>query len=92
MCAEREPLECHRTILVSRELVAQGIEVAHIHADGNLGPHAEAVRRLLKLVGLPEQDLFRSQSESIEQAYAMQEERVAYVDEQLAREVPEGEL
>ena len=27
MCAEKEPLECHRTILVSRHLAALGIEI-----------------------------------------------------------------
>src|SRR5579863_6587355 len=27
MCAEKEPLECHRTILVSRQLVVLGIAV-----------------------------------------------------------------
>ena len=33
MCAEKEPLECHRTILVARYLVALGINVWHIHLD-----------------------------------------------------------
>ncbi len=27
MCAEREPLECHRTLLISRELESAGIKV-----------------------------------------------------------------
>src|SRR5260370_29901262 len=30
MCAEREPLECHRTILVSRRLCEDGLRVMHI--------------------------------------------------------------
>ncbi len=34
MCAEREPLDCHRTLLVARELEAIGMPVAHILADG----------------------------------------------------------
>ena len=82
MCAEREPLECHRTILVSRELASTGTPVAHIHADGRLEPHAGAMRRLLELLGLPEQDLFRSQSELIDGACRKQEERIAYVNKQ----------
>ena len=28
MCAEREPLDCHRTILVSRELVRAGVAIS----------------------------------------------------------------
>jgi uncharacterized protein (DUF488 family) len=83
MCAEREPLECHRTVLVSRELEAIGTHVLHIHADGHLESHADAISRLLQLLGLFERDLFRSQSELIEEAYAKQEARIAYVDERL---------
>lgn len=89
MCAEREPLECHRTLLVSRELVAAGTPVVHIHGDGHVETHVDAVRRLLLMLRLPEKDLFRTQSELIEEAYARQEERVAYVDEQFAHEARE---
>jgi uncharacterized protein (DUF488 family) len=80
MCAEREPLECHRTLLVGHELAASGVPVVHIHDDGRLESHADAMKRLVTLVGLPDHDLFRSQSELIEQACAAQEKRVAYVD------------
>ena len=90
MCAEREPLECHRTLLVSRELAAAGISVVHIHDDGHLESHPDAMKRLLTLVRLPDQDLFRSQSELIEEACAFQESRVAYVDVKLAREADQG--
>lgn len=90
MCAEREPLECHRTLLVGRELVATEIPVVHIHDDGHLEPHADAMKRLLTLVGLPAQDLFRSESELIEEACADQEKRVAYVNEQLVHEADKG--
>ena len=85
MCAEREPLECHRTLLVSRELMAAETPVVHIHADGHVERHDDSMRRLLRLLGLPEQDLFRTQSDLIEEAYARQELRVAYVDERLVR-------
>lgn len=91
MCAEREPLECHRALLVARELAAIGVSVAHIHADGHLEPHEDAVRRLLELIGLKE-DLFRSQLDVIDEAYARQEVRVAYVDNQLVRKTQEAEL
>ena len=49
------------------------------------------MKRLLQILGLPEQDLFRSHSELIEEAYARQEKRIAYVDEQLLREEREAE-
>ena len=79
MCAEREPLDCHRTILVARELEKLGVPIMHILHDGLLEPHSEAMQRLatqLKLVG---KDLFRTQAELIEEAYEAQGARVAYV-------------
>jgi uncharacterized protein (DUF488 family) len=81
MCAEKEPLECHRTILVARALVEHGVNVAHILADGKLEPHGDSMMRLLGVLGLPQKDLFRSRQELIAQALALQEERIAYVDE-----------
>lgn len=90
MCAEREPLECHRALLVSRELVAAGIKITHIHADGRLETHADAINRLLRLVKLPDSDLFRSPLELIEEAYEKQEQRVAYAEESRENERVEG--
>lgn len=90
MCAEKEPLECHRTLLVARALDAEGIEVAHIHADGRLEPHAAAMDRLLDLTGLPREDLFRSRADLVAEALARQEEAVAYVDAKLAAEAAEN--
>lgn len=86
MCAEREPLECHRTVLVSRELQIVGLSVMHIHSDGNLESHEEAMQRLMRLLKMSEGDLFRTQDDLMEEAYKKQEARIAYVDEHLARE------
>ncbi len=80
MCAEREPLECHRTILVSPVLEEEGLPVAHIHADGRLESHEEAMDRLIDLVGLSYDDLFRSREEIVAEALLRQEGRVAYWD------------
>ena len=84
MCAEKEPLECHRTLLVARALTEQGVDVAHILPDGRLEPHENTLERLIELVGLPTQDLFRSRQQLLDDALARQEQRIAYVDEQLA--------
>jgi uncharacterized protein (DUF488 family) len=86
MCAEKEPLDCHRTLLVARALDERGVEVAHILADGRLESHRDAMERLLDLTGLPHQDLFRSREDLIAEALARQEEKVAYVDEKMAAE------
>lgn len=83
MCAEREPLDCHRMLLVGRELAAEGVSVAHIHADGHTESHDEAEERLVAVLKLPPFDMFRSHEDVIDEAYAKQERKVAYVDPDL---------
>ncbi len=80
MCAEKDPLICHRTILVCRQLVAHGLKVEHILEDGRLESHKEALSRLLEELGLPERDLFRSRNEIIEEAYTRRGQKIAYTE------------
>lgn len=39
LCAERDPLTCHRAVLVSRCLSNRGLDVQHIHGDGSVESH-----------------------------------------------------
>ena len=88
MCAEKEPLHCHRTLLVARALDARGVEVTHILPDGGLEPQAGAMERLLsEFDPAPEGDLFRRQQprdELIAEAVARQAERVGHTLERSA--------
>ena len=68
MCAEKEPLECHRTL-------------SHIHANGRLETYEAAMERLLDITGVPREDLFRSRQELLVEALVRQEQHIAYVDE-----------
>ncbi|MHC4660683.1 MAG: DUF488 domain-containing protein [Planctomycetota bacterium] len=80
MCAEKEPLDCHRTILVSRELIKCGVNVQHILPDGKTEEHADTEQRLLKLVG-DDTNLFeqsKEPSELLEIAYKQQENRISH--------------
>ena len=85
MCAEKDPLDCHRTILVARELVASGADVTHILEDGSLEPHDETIKRLSEQLRLPVHDLFLTADELENRAYAEQERRIAYVEEETAQ-------
>ena len=89
LCAEKEPLECHRTILVAPALQDAGIDVVHILADGTLERHRDTMDRLLDLVGLPREDLLRSHDELVAAAMARQEQKIAYVDSNRVTEAPE---
>ena len=80
MCAEKEPLDCHRTILVSRALQARGIEVRHILADGAAEDNLSTERRLLKMENM-EASLFEAQGEREElvgKAYDQRGKKIAY--------------
>jgi uncharacterized protein (DUF488 family) len=51
MCTEREPLDCHRCLLLARELAARGMTIGHILQDGTIESHAATEERLLTLAG-----------------------------------------
>lgn len=78
LCAEKEPLACHRTILVSRHLHETGIKVVHILEDGALEDHESLLLRLLQAHGMQEQNLFHSKDELIDMAYQKQADDIQY--------------
>lgn len=78
LCAEREPLECHRCILVARNLQSHGLDILHILGSGEAEPHNKTEERLLKLHGLENEELFRSRRSLLDEAYARQAARIAY--------------
>jgi uncharacterized protein (DUF488 family) len=77
MCAEREPLDCHRCLLVSRALAERGLAIGHILADGAIEPHTATEARLLELTGEPS-DLFVPGGERLAAAYRRRARAVAY--------------
>lgn len=79
MCAEKDPLNCHRTILVARELVALGKRVNHILADGEIETHEAAMNRLCTQLNIGE-DLLRTPEELENDAYSAQEAKMAYTN------------
>lgn len=86
MCAEKEPLDCHRTLLVSRALELLGVFIVHILSDGSTEAQPQTMARLLDLVGLPQVDMFRSHDELVATACELQERKIAYVDEALTEQ------
>lgn len=81
MCAEKEPLDCHRTILVARRLAERGVAIEHILENGETERHEDTIGRLVDLVGLDRSDLFRSEEDIVADAYRLREREVAYEDE-----------
>ncbi len=81
MCAEKDPLDCHRAVLVARQLYKLGIQVQHIHADGHLETHAEMENRMLQILKMSDSDMFNSREEILRDAYRVRGEQIAYQDE-----------
>jgi uncharacterized protein (DUF488 family) len=79
MCAEGDPLQCHRTLLIARALAERGLPVAHIERNGLSTSQAELEARLIRIVGLWD-NLLRSRDELLSEAYDLQAKRVAYVE------------
>ena len=79
MCVEKDPLTCHRTILVCRHLRREGdLSILHILEDGQTESHEESEMRLLRLARMEQGDLFKSFQEQLEEAYDYQGRRIAY--------------
>ncbi len=84
MCSEKEPLDCHRTLLVSQSLSDLGVEVAHIHADGKIESQSDVLNRLLRNYNLDAPDLFGVETDRLQEALLKQEKKIAYCDEQMS--------
>jgi hypothetical protein len=78
MCSERDPLDCHRCLLVARALAARGVSVGHILHDGGIESHAATEQRLLEGAA-EDNDLFTTgQDERLAAAYRRRARAVAY--------------
>ncbi len=78
MCAEKDPITCHRSILVCRNLASRGINIKHLLSDGKTEDHQESEQRLLKLFKLNHPDMFRNEQQRLNDAYKLQGEKIAH--------------
>ena len=77
LCAEADPVTCHRTVLVCRSLSAKGLEISHIHGNGRLETQEELTCRLLRMTGFAQGDFFAS-GNALDRAYEKQGRKIAY--------------
>lgn len=79
MCAEKEPLDCHRTILICRHLQKNIPNIQHILGDGSLKTHSQIEQDLIDMTQA--NNLFnaeKNQAALIDEAYAMRQQNIAY--------------
>ncbi len=70
MCAEKDPLNCHRMILICRHLRAEKLKIKHILADGLLESQREAEQRLIETLSV---------EQLLELAYDKQSQKKAHI-------------
>lgn len=88
MCAEKDPVMCHRAIMVSQGFKNFGYKINHILYDGSFQTQEDIENRLLNLY-FPERrqlGLFENKSEDeyIKEAYQKQNEKIGYKKERAA--------
>src|SRR5262249_17638429 len=52
LCAEEDPLDCHRGLMIAPALVERGIAPSHLRGDGSLDTTETTERRLLVTTGV----------------------------------------
>jgi ribosome-associated protein YbcJ (S4-like RNA binding protein) len=88
MCAEKDPAECHRTILICRYFKSEQVEIKHILEDGSIEFNNELEKRITqKLRKKLQIELSDTKEDIIQRAYDLQGERIAYVPDQNSEDV-----
>ena len=94
LCAEKDPITCHRTILVCEKLRGFELQINHILADGSLESQEELEERLLAKFNKSKErskavqlSLFEAappppEEVDLEEAYRRQGREIAYVKSQ----------
>jgi uncharacterized protein (DUF488 family) len=88
MCAEKDPITCHRTILVCRHLKPFGIPISHILQNGESETTNAMEQRLMMVAEDGGVNLFASDPyAAIEHAYDVQGDRIAYTKSAVTSEM-----
>ena len=86
MCAEKNPLDCHRFLLVARALSNKGIRIKHILENGEAISNEDLEKQLLQKYKseFDQFSFFRenlSEKKSIEEAYQRRNQEVGFTAE-----------
>lgn len=80
MCAEKDPLTCHRTVLVAHFAREKFSDTLHILEDGRIETRDHADKRLLQELKLDKDDFFNPYDQRLMIAYAQRGEKIAYAE------------
>ena len=80
MCSEHDPLDCHRCLLVGRELARRKVDVRHILSGGETVSQNQIEDRLIADASRDHDDLFMSREEMLQKAYRDRGRKAAYAE------------
>jgi uncharacterized protein (DUF488 family) len=80
LCAEKDPIMCHRMILICRHMRGEDVAIRHILEDGTIESNEESEHRLMKSLKIAETNLFMGYEELAEMAYDRQGRRIAHAE------------
>lgn len=76
MCSEKDPMTCHRALLVCRALRDEGgADIRHILADGRVETHEQLEERLMDMFQRP---ALLAAADDLERAYDWQAQKIAH--------------
>jgi uncharacterized protein (DUF488 family) len=78
LCAEKDPIFCHRDILICRNLKPYGTNIQHIISEKIVELNLKTENRLLKQFNLDADDFFMSYEDRLNLAYDQQGNKIAY--------------
>jgi len=83
MCAEKDPLDCHRFVLVSHALTKSGVRVLHIRENGELQSTEDLEKRLLSKCKINYQqptlfEVLKTEIQATEEAYVRRNLDIGY--------------
>jgi uncharacterized protein (DUF488 family) len=86
MCAEKDPIKCHRTLMIANEFHKSGYKINNILFDGTIETQESIEQRLLDIyfpkreqMSFLEKDL--SVDEMVRESYKMRNEEIGYRNE-----------
>ncbi|MFK4132295.1 DUF488 family protein [Pseudomonas luteola] len=68
MCAEKDPMTCHRSLLVAHYGQSSALSFHHIHQNGEVESHAQMLRRAMGALKI-EEDMFTPIDQCLEKTY-----------------------
>jgi uncharacterized protein (DUF488 family) len=80
LCAEQNPIGCHRCLLVGRALHSSRQKIVHLLHDGTALTQDDIEERLLAMAGVADNDLFSSAKDRLDDAYWAQNRKAAFAD------------